>query len=103
MQLTKSSSFEVSETSLLRSRRIGTAAIGPFETCVPALKMSGYRSERKRRTRGQIDAHDPNVWSGRAVQEVFIVPADAVRINVSGLCLERFVLRAIMDISAHAI
>jgi hypothetical protein len=23
-------------------------------------------------------AHDPNVWSGRALQEVFVDPADAV-------------------------
>ena len=45
---------------------------------------------------------DPNVWSGRAVQEVFGDPAVRSRINVSGLCLER-ALRAIMDISAHAI
>jgi hypothetical protein len=45
---------------------------------------------------------DPYVWSGRAVQEVFGDPAVRSRINVSGLCLER-ALRAIMDISAHAI
>jgi hypothetical protein len=34
--------------------------------------------------------HDPNVWSGRASQEVF-VDLSALRscINVSGLCLER--------------
>jgi hypothetical protein len=28
---------------------------------------------------------DPNVWSGRAVQEVFVDPAVRSRINVSGL------------------
>jgi hypothetical protein len=47
---------------------------------------------------------DPNVWSGRASQEVFVYLV-AVRscINVFGLSLKRDVLRAIMDISAHAI
>jgi len=47
---------------------------------------------------------DPDVWSGRAVQEVF-VDLWLMRscINVSGFCLERVVLRAIMDISAPAI
>jgi hypothetical protein len=49
-----------------------------------------------------MTVRDPNVWSGRAVQEVFGDPAVRSRINVSGLCLER-ALRAIMDISAHAI
>jgi hypothetical protein len=47
---------------------------------------------------------DPNVWSGRASQEVF-VDLVAVRscINVFGLSLGRDVLRAIMDISARAL
>jgi len=45
---------------------------------------------------------DPNVWSGRALQEVSSIRQMRSCINVSGLCLER-VLRAIMDISAHAI
>ena len=51
-----------------------------------------------------ITGSDPNVWSGRASQEVFVDPV-AVRscINVFGLSLERDVLRAIMDISARAI
>jgi hypothetical protein len=42
---------------------------------------------------------DPHVWSGPASQENF-VDLSALRscINVSGLCLERFVLRAIMDV-----
>ena len=48
--------------------------------------------------------NDPNVWSGRALQEVFVDLA-RVRscINVFGLSLERDVLRAIMEISARAI
>ena len=46
---------------------------------------------------------DPNVWSGRAVQEASSTWLMRSCINVSGLCLERVVLRAIMDISAHAI
>ena len=50
------------------------------------------------------DAIDPFVWSGRASQENF-VDLSALRscINVSGLCLERLVLRAIMDVSAYAV
>src|SRR5579864_6203631 len=47
---------------------------------------------------------DPHVWSGRASQEHF-VDLSALRscINVAGLCLERVVLRAIMDVSARAV
>jgi hypothetical protein len=45
---------------------------------------------------------DPNVWSGRALQEVSSIRQMWSCINVSGLSLER-VLPAIMDISAHAI
>ena len=50
----------------------------------------------------RFTAFDPNVWSGRALQEAF-VDLSALRscINVSGLWLEH-VLRAIMDISARA-
>jgi hypothetical protein len=47
-------------------------------------------------------AIDPHVWSGRALQEVFIDLSVWSCINASGLRLERFVLRAIMDISAPA-
>src|SRR5262245_24764638 len=44
------------------------------------------------------------VWSGRSLQEDFVAWADMRScINVSGLCLEHVVLRAIMDISARAI
>jgi len=51
-----------------------------------------------------MSAYDPNVWSGRALQENFIELADVRScINVSGLWLEPFVLRAIMGISARAI
>src|SRR5262249_39000048 len=46
---------------------------------------------------------DPNVWSGRALQEDFSEWHVRSCINVSGLCLEPFVPRAIMDISAPAI
>src|SRR6266576_1461933 len=45
--------------------------------------------------------HDPSVWSGRAVQEVSSTWLMRSCITVSGLSLERL-LRAIMDISAHA-
>jgi len=50
----------------------------------------------------RFTAFDPDVWSGRALQEAF-VDLSALRscINVSGLWLEH-VLRAIMDISARA-
>jgi hypothetical protein len=46
---------------------------------------------------------DPNVWSGRALQEDLSEWDVRSCINVSGLCLEPFVARAIMDISARAI
>ena len=46
---------------------------------------------------------DPNVWSGRALQEVSSIRQMRSRINVSDLRLEHVVLRAIMDISARAI
>src|SRR5215471_4861937 len=59
--------------------------------------------DRKQLAEGQSDAHDPNVWSGRALQEVSSIRQVRSCINVSGLCLERVVLRAIMDISAHAV
>jgi hypothetical protein len=45
---------------------------------------------------------DPNVWSGRAVQEASSTWLMRSCINVSGLWLERVVLRATMDISARA-
>jgi hypothetical protein len=44
---------------------------------------------------------DPSVWSGRAVQEVSSTWLMRSCITVSGLSLEHL-LRAIMDISAHA-
>ncbi len=45
-----------------------------------------------------------NVWSGRALQEGFADLAGVgLASNVSGLTLERVMLRAIMDISARAI
>jgi hypothetical protein len=47
--------------------------------------------------------NDPNVWSGRALQEVSSTWQMRSCINVSGLWLERVVLRAIMDISAPVI
>jgi hypothetical protein len=43
------------------------------------------------------DANDPFVWSGRAVQESFSTWLMRSCINVCGLCLERVVLRAIME------
>src|SRR5215471_6203808 len=46
---------------------------------------------------------DPNVWSGRAVQEVFVDPADAVLHQCIRPLFGAVVLRVIMDISAHAI
>ena len=45
---------------------------------------------------------DPHVWSGRASQEVSPIRGLWSCINVSGLTLERSLLRAIMDISARA-
>jgi hypothetical protein len=55
-------------------------------------------------TQSETDAADPNVWSGRALQEDFFELADLRScINVSGLMIGAFVLQAIMDISARAI
>ena len=60
---------------------------------------SAYWSYRPFRHRGKTEAprtspqtgrDHPNVWSGRALQEVFVDLADVRScINVSGLCLER--------------
>jgi hypothetical protein len=49
---------------------------------------------------GSIE-NDPNVWSGRAVQEVLSILAMRSCINVSGLLIGAL-LPAIMDISARA-
>jgi hypothetical protein len=50
-----------------------------------------------------LSESDPNVWSGRALQEFFIDPADAVLHQCIRPLLGAIVLRAIMDISAHTI
>jgi hypothetical protein len=48
--------------------------------------------------------YDPSVWSGRAVQEVSSILGDAVlHYCIRPLIGARVVLRAIMDISVHAI
>ena len=47
--------------------------------------------------------NDPNVWSGRAGQEVSSTQADAVLHQCIRPLIGAFVLPAIMDISAHAI
>jgi len=47
-------------------------------------------AERKWLARGQIDANDPDVWSGRALQEVRWSGGKRSCINVSGLWLEYF-------------
>src|SRR6266404_4977575 len=60
------------------------------------------REERTRAGRYSTSANDPHVWSGRALQEVSSTWQMRSCINVSGLWLERVVLRAIMDISAHS-
>src|SRR5215813_14396900 len=46
------------------------------------------------------DANDPNVWSGRALQENFVEWADAVLHQCIRPLIGAFELRAIMDISA---
>jgi hypothetical protein len=59
--------------------------------------------DRKRLVCSQNDADDPNVWSGRALQEDFDDPGgERSCINVSGLCLE-LSLPTITDNSAHTI
>jgi hypothetical protein len=52
---------------------------------------------------GKVKRIDPNVWSGRAVQEVSSILADAVLHQCIRLPIGAFELRAIMDISAPAI
>jgi hypothetical protein len=52
---------------------------------------------------GDKTACDPNVWSGRAVQEVFVDPVDTVLHQCIRPLLGAVLLWAIMDISAHAI
>jgi hypothetical protein len=64
--------------------------------------VGSWGPKRKCCERHQFDAPDPNVWSGRAVQEASSTWLMRSCINVSGLWLERVVLRATMDISAHA-
>jgi hypothetical protein len=48
-------------------------------------------------------AYDPYVWSGRAVQEVFLDPGDDGLASMYPACDWSMWLPAIMDISAHAI
>jgi hypothetical protein len=47
-----------------------------------------------------MSAFDPNVWSGRALQENFVEWADAVLHQCIRPLIGAFELRAIMDISA---
>ncbi len=64
----------------------------------PAGPVVGVEPTRQARARN--DANDPNVWCGRALQEVFVDLSVRSCINVSGLILEHL-LRATIDISAH--
>jgi hypothetical protein len=51
----------------------------PIPTSSSACPHVGFQGvNRKWSTCGQIDANDPNVWSGRALQEFFVDPADSV-------------------------
>src|SRR5690349_17381527 len=59
------------------------------------LHAGSERVDRTCQRSGKAVAIDPNVWSGRALQEVSSTWQMRSCINVSGLCLER-VLRAIM-------
>jgi pimeloyl-ACP methyl ester carboxylesterase len=61
-------------------------------------------TDRKRLARDQNGASDPNVWSGRGVQEVFVDLANAVLHQcIRSLTGAHRGSRLIMDISAHAI
>jgi hypothetical protein len=85
-----------------RSRRMATNALGKNRRPVHAGDV-GYRGKSgKHLLSASISRFDPNVWSGRAVQEASSTWLMRSCINVSGLWLERVVLRATMDISAHA-
>src|SRR5664280_2866987 len=50
-----------------------------------------------------IDAIDPDVWSGRALQEVFVDLASAVLHQCIRSLIGAVLLRTIMDISARAV
>ena len=85
-----------------RSRRMATNALGKNRRPVHAGDV-GYRGKSgKHLLSASISRFDPNVWSGRAVQEASSTWLMRSCINVSGLWLERVVLQATMDISAHA-
>src|ERR1700730_4847436 len=45
---------------------------GTSETCGPAQNMSVHRGRPEVTGGGQNDAIDPDVWSGRALQGVFV-------------------------------
>src|SRR6516225_6332256 len=67
-----------------------------------ACRLSGVK--RTWLSDAAVSAYDPNVWSGRALQENFHrVGGCAVLHQCIRPCLEPFVPRAIMDISAPAI
>jgi hypothetical protein len=81
------------------------SAVGPSRLFAATQYFGRFRREADIDGRAALtstDAIDPNVWSGRAVQEVFVDPADAVlhqciRPLIGALCSG-----LIMDISAPA-
>ena len=86
----------------------------PVDEVKPAVRLptvehgEPYESRGSRTVLGAPEgeipwATRPNVWSGRALQEVFVEMLERSCINVSGLLIGVCVLRAIMDISARAI
>src|SRR5882724_8866410 len=82
--------------------RTATAGYDSGERSWQAIEVSYRRQPGKHLLFASIAHVDPNVWSGRALQEVSSTWQMRSCINVSGLRLERVVLRAIMDISARA-
>jgi hypothetical protein len=59
-------------------RGCGMTAVGTFETCQLALICPVSGEDRKCPADCRNGAFDPNVWSGRALQEVFVDPAETV-------------------------
>jgi hypothetical protein len=70
----------------------------------PAMSAVGSLTGVNRTWSGQPNSveNDPNVWSGRALQEVFVELASAVLHQCIRSLIGAVLLRTIMDISARA-
>ena len=74
-----------------------------YADCDEQCPLSGLTRERTSRGSPNSVAIDPHVWSGRALQEVFVEVAVAVLHQCIRSLIGAGLLRTIMDISARAI